>query len=167
MFVELGCVIRLWSRSLPKWSSRLRLEAYQETLLSTRARSNWFRLRLTVIAMISWVQTNQHRGETAPGFKISCPQNYQECSESWSTLTRDKSDEVEETFLNWLSVFQLRLWQMGWRQTELKLYVLHPESAKLNKVSVRLFRSCGVLMHYIQNIFMSLLFFSVSVTIIS
>ena len=50
---------------------QMKLLAWFETSLSTRARSNWFSLHPTVIAVFSWVQTNPTKGETAPEFKAT------------------------------------------------------------------------------------------------
>lgn len=103
------------SRSQSKQRSRLSLETYQETSLSTRARSNWFGLHPTVIAVFSRVQTNPTKGETAPGFKVTdlkksrcrIEEKLKHTSTKEKRGNRRRAEKKRcYTFPNWFSVFQ-------------------------------------------------------------
>lgn len=118
------------SRSQSKRSSRLGLEMNQETS-STRARSDWFGLHPTVIAVFSGVQTNATKGESPSPPTPPChPKNLGVgLRKGWNTLTKENvlyerrngKKELQENILwafpNCFSSFFLKMdfnwWSLG------------------------------------------------------
>lgn len=62
----------------PKRSSQLGLETYQETSLSTRARSNWFRLRFRLWLLCSHSPNKPNKGRNCSGVQSKCPKKKQQ-----------------------------------------------------------------------------------------